>query len=80
MKNQKIEVKGTEIVIYLKKDDDYISLTDIARYKNSTAPKDMVKNWLRNYSTIEFIGLWEKIHNPNFKGGRIRLLSVSSRK
>ena len=68
MKNQKIEVKGTEIVIYSKKDDDYISLTDIARYKNPKEPKDVVKNWMRNYSTIEFIGLWEKIHNPHFKG------------
>lgn len=68
MKNQKIEVKGTEIVIYSKKEDDYISLTDIARYKNPNEPKDVVKNWMRNYSTIEFIGLWEKIHNPNFKG------------
>lgn len=68
MKNQKIEVKGTEIVIYSKKDDDYISLTDIARYKNPTAPKDVVKNWMRSRNTIEFIGLWEKIHNPNFKG------------
>ena len=68
MKNQKIEVKGIEIVVYSKKDDDYISLTDIARYKNPTAPKDVVKNWMRTRSTIEFIGLWEKIHNPNFKG------------
>ena len=68
MKNQKIEVKGTEIVIYSKKDDDYISLTDIARYKNPNEPKDVVKNWMRNYSTIEFIGLLEKIHKPNFKG------------
>ncbi len=68
MKNQKIEVKGTEIVIYSKKDDDYISLTDIARYKNPNEPKDVVKNWMRSRSTIEFIGLWEKIHNPNFKG------------
>lgn len=80
MKNQKIEVKGTEIVIYSKKDDDYISLTDIARYKNPNEPKDVVKNWMRNYSTIEFIGLWEKIHKPELQRGRIRLLYVSSRK
>jgi KilA-N domain len=46
MKNQKIEVKGTEIVVYSKKDDDYISLTDIARYKNREEPKDVVKNWM----------------------------------
>ena len=68
MKNQKIEVKGTEITITIRGEKDYISLTDIARYKNPTAPKDVVKNWMRSRSTIEFIGLWEKIHNPNFKG------------
>lgn len=68
MKNKKIEVKGTEIVIYSKENEDYISLTDIARYKNQTAPKDVVKNWIRSRSTIEFIGLWEKIHNSDFKG------------
>ena len=68
MKNQKIEVKGMEIVVYSKNEGDYISLTDIARYKNSTEPKDVVKNWMRTRNTIEFIGLWEKIHNPNFKG------------
>jgi hypothetical protein len=49
-------------------DKDYISLTDIARYKNSYEPKDVVKNWLRSRSTIEFLGLWEKINNLNFKG------------
>lgn len=68
MKSQKIKVIGTEIVIYSKKDDDYISLTDIARHKNREAPKDVVKNWMRSRTTIEFLGLWEKIHNPNFKG------------
>lgn len=68
MKHQKIAVKGTEITIFNREEKDYISLTDIARYKNPNEPKDVVKNWMRNYSTIEFIGLWEKIHNPNFKG------------
>lgn len=68
MKNKKIEVKGTEIVVYSKDSDDYISLTDIARFKNPNEPKDVIKNWMRTRSTIEFIGLWEKIHNPNFKG------------
>lgn len=48
--------------------NDYISLTDIARYKNVHEPKDVVKNWLRVRDTIEFLGLWETIHNPNFKG------------
>ena len=48
--------------------NDFISLTDLARYKNSEFPKDVVKNWMRNRSTIEFLGLWEMLHNPNFKG------------
>ena len=48
--------------------NDFISLTDLARYKNSEFPKDVIKNWMRNRSTIEFLGLWEMMHNPNFKG------------
>ena len=65
---QKIDVIGTEVVLYSYKNEDYISLTDIAKHKNPEFPRDLIKNWLRNRSTIEFIGLWEKIHNPNFKG------------
>ncbi len=49
-------------------DSDFISLTDIARVKNPAEPKDVVKNWLRSRSTIEFLGLWEKINYPVFKG------------
>jgi len=65
----KINVKGTEITIFSKLDyQDYICITDIARYKNPVEPKDVVKNWLRNRSTIEFLGLWEKVHNIDFKG------------
>ncbi|MEG1705296.1 MAG: KilA-N domain-containing protein [Clostridia bacterium] len=48
--------------------NDFISLTDLARYKNSEFPKDVIKNWMRNRSTIEFLGLWEMMHNKNFKG------------
>lgn len=48
--------------------NDFISLTDLARYKNSEFPKDVIKNWMRNRSTIEFLGLWEMMHNQNFKG------------
>lgn len=48
--------------------NDFISLTDLARYKNPEFPKDVVKNWMRNRSTIEFLGLWEMMHNPIFKG------------
>ena len=47
---------------------DFISLTDIAKVKNPDEPKDVVKNWLRSRSTLDFLGLWEKINNPSFKG------------
>ena len=43
-------------------------MTDIARVRNPDEPKDVVKNWLRNRLTIEYLGLWEKINNPDFKG------------
>ena len=67
-KPNKITVSETEITIMRFHDEDYICITDIARHRNSIEPKDVVKNWMRNRSTIEFLGLWEKIHNPNFKG------------
>ena len=69
LKKETIEAKGFAIQIYTEDfKNDYISLTDIARYKNVHEPKDVVKNWLRVRDTIEFLGLWETIHNPNFKG------------
>ena len=67
MKNQKIDVQGKEIAIITREQKDYISLTDIARYKNSDAPADIVKNWMRSRSTIDFLGLWERLNNPDFK-------------
>lgn len=63
-----LKVKEQDIAIFYKKDEDYISLTDIARIKNADEPKDVVKNWFRNRSTVEFLGLWERINNPHFKG------------
>ena len=64
-----INANGTEITVLSRGDEnDYISLTDIARYKNSDEPKDVVKNWMRSRSTIEFLGLWEKLNNPDFRG------------
>lgn len=69
VKKETIEAKGFAIQIYTEDfKNDYISLTDMARYKNVHEPKDVVKNWLRVRDTIEFLGLWETIHNPNFKG------------
>lgn len=59
------EIIVLEKEIHINK-DDYFSLTDIAKYKNPEAPADVVKNWLRRKDTIEFIGLWEKLNNPDF--------------
>ncbi|QQS28493.1 MAG: KilA-N domain-containing protein [Sphingobacteriales bacterium] len=67
-KNKKITVQQIDIVVYEDNEQDYISLTDIARYKNPAEPKDVVKNWMRTRTTIEFLGLWEQLNNPNFKG------------
>lgn len=67
-KSKKIEVRGIDIVLYEDNKEDFISLTDIARFKNPTEPKDVVKNWMRSRATIEFLGLWEQLNNPDFKG------------
>lgn len=66
MKNQKIEVKGTKIAIAVRGENDYISLTDIARHRDAERSDYILQNWLRNRSTIEFIGLWEQLNNPKF--------------
>ena len=65
---KKIRAQGIQIYTFVRNDKDYISLTDIARYKDQDEPKDIVKNWMRSRSTINFLGAWEKINNPNFKG------------
>jgi len=65
-KNKKIEVLSTEIAVQSNKKEDYISLTDIARYKNKDRSDDLVRNWLRNRNTIEFLGIWESLNNPSF--------------
>lgn len=67
-KKLKIEAQGHEIaVLAYENQDDFISLTDIARQKNKERTDIVVLNWLRNRNTIEFLGVWEQMHNPNFK-------------
>ncbi|WP_352421061.1 KilA-N domain-containing protein [Proteiniphilum sp.] len=63
----KIIVKGTDIVFYKKSEEDYISLTDIAKIRDKDNPSQIISLWLRTYSTIEYIGLWEMLNNPDFK-------------
>ena len=66
MNMAKIEVKGTSITVVSGGVDDYISLTDIARYKDSDHTDDIIRNWLRNRNTLEFLGIWEQLNNPIF--------------
>ena len=63
---QKIDVKEILVSILPKEKEDYISLSDIAKYKDGDRSDYILQNWMRNRSTIEFIGLWEQLHNPEF--------------
>ena len=64
----KITVQNTEITVLSHDDKDYISLTDMANGKQSDSrAADIIKNWIHTRYTIEFLGTWEMIHNPNFK-------------
>lgn len=67
----KITVKDVLIKTIKANGMDYICITDIARQKNPLEPKDVVKNWMRSKNTIEYLGLWEMLNNPNFKGVEI---------
>lgn len=70
-----MNVKNNDIRVMRIDDEDYISLTDLARYKNAQDPSDVIKKWLSNYDTIEFLGLWESLSNENFNSaefGRIK--------
>ena len=67
MKKEQISAKGFSIQVYTEDfKNDYISLTDIAKYKNTDDPRFVIQNWMRNRNTLEFIGLWEVLNNPNF--------------
>lgn len=65
---KKLIIKDTTIRTLHKNGVDFICITDIARLKNPMEPKDVVKNWLRSKNTIEYLGLWESLNNPLFKG------------
>ena len=65
-KKHSITVQGTEIKLFVQREEDYISLTDIAKRVNDR-PEIVIQNWLRNRDTIEFLGVWEQLHNSEFK-------------
>ena len=66
-RNPTINVKGTEIELFSKGNEDYVSITDIARHKDSANTDSIIQNWLRNRNTIELLGFWELMYNPGFK-------------
>jgi hypothetical protein len=65
--NTEITVLSETVRVQRIAQEDFISLTDIAKFKNADAPADIIKNWLRSRSTIDLLGLWEKLNNPGFK-------------
>ena len=67
-KTNDLNVNGTLVRVLRVNDADYICISDIAALKNPVEPKDVVKNWMRSRATISFLGLWERLHNPEFKG------------
>ena len=69
-----MNVNENEIRVMRINDEDYISLTDLARYKNPNDPSDVIKKWLSNYDTIEFLGLWEELSNENFNSAEFSLI------
>ena len=65
-KKETINVQGTEITVIISKENDYISLTDMAGYKDELEARVVVSNWMSTRFTLEFLGIWEQIYNPNF--------------
>ena len=61
-----VEVQGAAIAVISDGATDFISLTDIAKFKNPDHSDDVIRNWLRNRTTVEFLGVWERLNNPDF--------------
>ena len=75
-----LKVNNTEIRIMRVNNEDYISLTDLARYKNYIEPSDVIKKWMSNYDTIEFLGIWESLSNNDFNSAEFRRIKNESAK
>jgi hypothetical protein len=68
MSKTKLNVNEIEIVLYKQNEEEYISITDMAKFRDSERTNYIIQNWMRTRSTVEFLGLWEQLNNPNFKG------------
>ncbi|HLC49072.1 MAG TPA: KilA-N domain-containing protein [Candidatus Andersenbacteria bacterium] len=64
---KKIVTKGIQIYTFQHNENDFISLTDIARFRDKERTEYIIQNWMRNRDTVEFLGIWENLYNPNFK-------------
>jgi hypothetical protein len=67
MSKTKLNVNDLEIVLYKQNEEEFISLTDMSKFRDSERTNYIIQNWMRTRSTIEFLGLWEQLRNPNFK-------------
>jgi hypothetical protein len=65
-KKETVNVQGTEIALLVRNQDDYISLTDMAKYKNAEIPATVISHWLSTVFAVNYMGLWEKMNNPDF--------------
>ena len=71
IKNKKISVLGNEISVVKKGNDDFISLTDMLKAKDGDF---FISDWLRNRNTVEFLGIWESVNNPDFNYGEFAII------
>ena len=68
MQKGKLNVINNKVSVMIVNNTDYISLTDLARYANPEEPKIPIQTWMKNKDVVSYLGLWESIHNENFKG------------
>ena len=78
-KKSTIEVQGAAITVLSQKEQDFICLTDIARFKNPERSDDLVRNWLRTRDTVEFLGVWERLNNPGFNSVEFDGIRIQAR-
>lgn len=77
-KKTTIEVQGAAITVLSQKEQDFISLTDIARFKNPERSDELVRNWLRTRDTVEFLGVWELLNNPGFNSIEFDVIRIQA--
>ena len=77
-KKEIVNVQGTEIALLTHRQDDYISLTDMAKYKNAEIPGTVISHWMSTVFSINFMGLWEKMNNPDFNPTGFREVKMMS--